>query len=315
MAARRTRWGALLAAPLLVGTLAACDPPPPVPVFHVDATEEVSDVTPGDGVCATEEGTCTLQAAVEEADALGRGEVVVPPGEYEAHAEVSGSEVTVRADTSGDPRAFATVVGGFGIGGAFGSEGGTLALRDIEVVGIVLIDGGTFAGDRISIGGGGGPSLSIGGGSVVLRNSFVSGIAVWGRLTALSSTIGNGGRARVLEVEDGASVALGGSAIITGPGQPGCSVAATAQVTSLGSSYAPDSSCGLAGPGDVIGGDDDELYPSPGSPRIDAVPAGTFGCGSTLVSDIRGYPRPVDGDDDGNAACDIGAWEHGPVEP
>ena len=55
--------------------------------------------------------------------------------------------------------------------------------------------------------------------------------------------------------------------------------------------------------------DEGDPFPNEGSPRIDAIPAGTLGSGTTLVSDIRGFPRPTDGDGDGVAACDIGAWE------
>lgn len=294
-----------MAAPLLVGTLAACDPPPPVPTFHVDATDGASDAAPGDGVCATSVDTCTLQAAVEEADALGRGEVVVPPGEYEASAGVAGSEVTVRADTSEDPTAFATVVGGFGVGGA---DGGTLVLRSIELQGSVLVDGGALVADRVAIGGPHG--LSIGTGSVVLRNSLVTGVAVWGNLYAISSTIQASGSHDALSVEEGSSVMLGGTAVLAGTGGVACSVDESAgDVVSMGHNHSTDDSCGLDGSGDVVGGDDVELFPSPGSPRIDAIPVGTLGCGSTLVSDIRAFPRPNDGDGDGVAACDIGAWE------
>jgi hypothetical protein len=41
-----------------------------------------------------------------------------------------------------------------------------------------------------------------------------------------------------------------------------------------------------------------------GSPAIDA--GGGAGC---LVTDQRGVGRPIDGDEDGTAACDIGAFE------
>lgn len=51
-----------------------------------------------------------------------------------------------------------------------------------------------------------------------------------------------------------------------------------------------------------------------GSPAIDA--GNPLGCkeqtGNQLSWDQRGFPRPVDGDKNGNAACDIGAFEYAP---
>jgi hypothetical protein len=48
----------------------------------------------------------------------------------------------------------------------------------------------------------------------------------------------------------------------------------------------------------------------PGSPAIDAGdPAGCLAKGSPLATDQRGRPRTVDGDGDGTAVCDIGAFE------
>jgi hypothetical protein len=43
----------------------------------------------------------------------------------------------------------------------------------------------------------------------------------------------------------------------------------------------------------------------PGSPAIDAIPLGTSGCGTTITTDQRGFPRPIGG------RCDIGAYERG----
>ncbi len=42
-----------------------------------------------------------------------------------------------------------------------------------------------------------------------------------------------------------------------------------------------------------------------GSPAIDAIPFGVNGCGTTVVTDQRGYRRPI------NERCDIGSYEIG----
>ena len=48
--------------------------------FQVDSLSDEPDRTPGDGVCSTLMGTCTLRAAVEEADVKGGGSIDIPPG-------------------------------------------------------------------------------------------------------------------------------------------------------------------------------------------------------------------------------------------
>ena len=55
----------------------------------------------------------------------------------------------------------------------------------------------------------------------------------------------------------------------------------------------------------------------PDSPAIDAGnPAGcTDHLGSPLTTDQRGWPRPLDGDGDGDAICDIGSYEFDPEHP
>jgi hypothetical protein len=51
--------------------------------FRVDATYDAADSSPGDGVCATREHTCTLRAAVQEADAtLAPDRILLPAGIY-----------------------------------------------------------------------------------------------------------------------------------------------------------------------------------------------------------------------------------------
>ena len=63
--------------------LAAADQSPSAAIFTVDCTADAHDASPGDGICATAAGECTLRAAIEEANALlGQQTVQVPPGTY-----------------------------------------------------------------------------------------------------------------------------------------------------------------------------------------------------------------------------------------
>ncbi len=57
----RAAFGVLFALASLPGTAAT---------FQVDASGNLADQTPGDGTCATSAGTCTLRAAIQEANAL-----------------------------------------------------------------------------------------------------------------------------------------------------------------------------------------------------------------------------------------------------
>jgi hypothetical protein len=81
----------MLAALALAG-LVACDPKPPTLTVTSNATG--GDASPGDGVCEASAGAgdCTLPAAVDEANALGRAAVSVPAGAYE------GMDLTVTGD-------------------------------------------------------------------------------------------------------------------------------------------------------------------------------------------------------------------------
>lgn len=51
--------------------------------FTVDSTADTPDATPGDGVCASSAGSCTLRASIDEANALvGADTVSLPSGKY-----------------------------------------------------------------------------------------------------------------------------------------------------------------------------------------------------------------------------------------
>ena len=57
------------------------------------------------------------------------------------------------------------------------------------------------------------------------------------------------------------------------------------------------------------------VYPLEGNPALDGWPA--THCvgpqGGAITSDLSGDPRPMDGDGDGTAACDAGAFETPPA--
>ncbi|MEM9776227.1 MAG: choice-of-anchor Q domain-containing protein, partial [Chloroflexota bacterium] len=47
----------------------------------------------------------------------------------------------------------------------------------------------------------------------------------------------------------------------------------------------------------------------PGSPAVDLIPLNANGCGDKFTADQRGVSRPLDGNQDGTASCDAGAFE------
>ena len=64
--------------------------------FHVDDTSFRSDANPGDGVCASAVGTCTLWAAVDEANALpGTDTVNIPAGSYLCQPDTYGASLAI----------------------------------------------------------------------------------------------------------------------------------------------------------------------------------------------------------------------------
>ena len=64
----------------VLASLVAFAPAHAAPVFTVDDASDAPDSAVGDGVCATAQGTCTLRAAVQEADSTPGAEVVLPKG-------------------------------------------------------------------------------------------------------------------------------------------------------------------------------------------------------------------------------------------
>lgn len=71
----------------------------PAADFQVNSSEDAGDAAPGDGVCATIIGACTVRAAIMEANATaGLARVVVPAGVYKLGIEGPGEDAAVSGD-------------------------------------------------------------------------------------------------------------------------------------------------------------------------------------------------------------------------
>lgn len=311
--------GTMVLAAWSAAGLTACEPPPPPPVLEVNTTATGDDVNPGDGVCETapDNGTCTLSAAVQEGDALGRAVVLVPLTDDALpllSATITG-QLTIRGtDTEIYPS-----LGPIDLTVA---EGASLTLERFDhaeelslvVRGtLVLRQSGWYAPDGIQVE----PS-----GTVVVDNSLVwriSGDAPLfsnqGRVVAAYSAIAafNGGGPLVVTAP-GATTAMAATRLVT---EVPATICAGELPVSLGHNTSSDDSCGLTATGDQPNSPPGEVlfHPVPGSPGLDAIPVGTLGCGDPGQTDVLGTPRPYDGDHDGVAACDIGAWEWNPDGP
>jgi predicted outer membrane repeat protein len=191
------------------------------------------------------------------------------------------------------------------------TSGGAIAAQ-----GDVTITGSAFLGSDAPIG-----SLVDAGGSVTITNSSVFGqsggsvIRAGAGVSLVYASIGQN------EVDpDGAAVEAAsldsyGSLVVDD------TAACIVRTTTSSWSYDTDGSCGFTGQGDTSAGPDPEvedaffwhntinpvLYPSLTSPLRDAIP-GTE-CHPTITDDQRDSARPIDGDDNGTAECDIGAVE------
>ncbi len=111
--------------------------------FFVDSTADSADAVPGDGVCATGGGACTLRAAIMEANALAGDDVIeVPVGVYMLSLAGDGEDAamtgdlditeTLRIEGAGQDD---TIINGIGADRVFHIMGATVALFDLTVRG------------------------------------------------------------------------------------------------------------------------------------------------------------------------------------
>ncbi len=117
--------------------------------------------------------------------------------------------------------------------------------------------------------------------------------------------------------QSGGTVTLAATIVNAGERGTACLAGDGAGFTSDGYNIDDDDSCGLAGTGDISGGDamlEPLALNAPGTTATHAigdesdaqsrVPAGMFGCGEAVTIDQRGAPRPAP-----EPLCDIGAYE------
>jgi len=216
---------------------------------------------------------------------------------------------TVTATNSAISGNTATGDGG-GIYNASGEGGppGPLTITDSTISGNTAEDGAgiwndseatitnsTISGNTATIEGGGFFNI----GSVDISSSTIS---------ANSSTDGAGGIANV----DGSVTLI--NTILAGNTNGDCSGVA---VTSNGYNLDSDGTCALAGTGDQSAVNPllaSLALNAPGSTETHALPAESPAVdagddAACPATDQRGVTRPQDGDEDGSAACDIGAYE------
>jgi hypothetical protein len=201
---------------------------------------------------------------------------------------------------------------GGGLGGGI-YNAGTLTLIASTLSGNSATHGGGIAND-------GGTATIVS--STLSGNSadFGGGIIVNGTLTIASSTLSGNSASAGGGIANDTAATLQDTIVADSPQGGNCFGNA---VTSRGHSLSSDGTCALSGPGDLnnvdpkLGPLQFNGGPTPtqallaGSPAIDA--GDPSGCKSTngalLLRDQRGLPRTVDGNGDGTAVCDIGAFE------
>jgi CSLREA domain-containing protein len=124
--------------------------------FTVNSTLDATDAVQGDGACATSSGTCTLRAAVQEANALPGSDVIsLPAGTYtltipgRLETNSATGDLNVNTDmTINGAGAATTIVDANGLDRVFrgGGQTGSLVMSDLTVQRGNSGTGNTFGG-------------------------------------------------------------------------------------------------------------------------------------------------------------------------
>jgi hypothetical protein len=333
-ALRRADWLLSVAAVLLVASVWAPEARAGGVVSTCDEAHLNSALSGGGSVTFSCSGTITLTSAITisaNTSIDGTGQTVTVSGGGAVQVFIVNFGVTLSLNTltiangnilfSGGVHNIGTLivtnstfVNNIASAGAIYNDGGT-----------VIVTNSTFSANT-AFGGGAGIQNS-GGSATVINSTFsgntadVNGGGIYndsvGTLTVINSTFsGNtatysgggiytaGGPVKVLNTVLANSNASAGNCggTITDGGYNLSDDATCAFSASGSSNSVPTASLNL-GALASNGGPTQTIAPGTGSMAIDAIPAGTNGCGTTVAEDQRGITRPQ------NFMCDIGAYE------
>jgi hypothetical protein len=213
-------------------------------MFVVDSEADASDQNPGDGQCATTDDTCTVRAAIEEANALeDTSTITIPAGTYVLSSSLVISQSMTLIGTSPD----ATILDAnqqdrvitVGTGGTEGNSVSDVSITGLTVrggevaapgggmlvYGDVLLDTVVITGNTTLGGKSGGGLVVTAESSAVITNSTIAnntgafrggGIATEGSVTMTNSTVsGNTDTGGGGGISLGSGSSLGGSSALT----------------------------------------------------------------------------------------------------